>query len=276
MIHILTSFATAVLSDGNIVIEEYVGPSSQPSWSEPILIEGEPIKICSSVDSPSARVIAVLTHDGRILTNCQPVRPEFRDVTLIARGLTGSDTTDIRDVRVCDCLLIFWTDFTLGFIGISPDPSNPFTFYYKLEAGIDQVWVGSCCCMVRTKDMRMFRVTNKLQYLSMLSALGTAVCPILDRKPGIVFHDIENIVQVHSDAGWILFHMKDGSVYGCDSNKIDANKPFSLVPFPEGETVTKIVNACTHIVYSTAAGNCYVRCLRAKTNWTIQPTLIES
>ena len=275
MIHLPQFFALATLEDGRTVITKLPGYSDMP-WTAISPIQPEPMKVCSSLsESRYANVLAALTYDDRILISCCESGPEFEDVTPAIRILTGSDTTSIRDICVVGGYVIFWTDFSIGLVDWRID--SEFSYGCMFHSEIDRVWVDDRRCIVRTKDNRIFAVSNTKLTIppecQLASELGKPFT--LENKSEITFHDVEGIAEVYGSASWILFLMKDGSVYGCDCEGYLDHKPFTRVPIPEGEIVTKIVNTQSHVVYITTSNNYYMRHVTQKGDWAIEPTLMQ-
>lgn len=276
MVHLSLFFALATLADGKTVMNKVPGDSDMP-WTAMSPIQPEPMKVCSSSsETRYTNVLAALTYDDRILISCCEPSPEFEDVTPAIRILTGSDTSSIRDICVVGGYVIFWTDFSIGLVDWRID--SEFSYGCVFQSEIDRVWVDDCRCVVRTKDNCIFAVSNTKLTIppacQLASELGKPFT--LENKSEIAFHDVEGIAEVYGGTSWILFLMKDGSVYGCDYEETSMNhKPFSRVLLPEGEIVTRIVNTQSHIVYVTASNNYYKQHMTHKNNWATKPVLMQ-
>ena len=263
MIHILPSFALAILGDGKTIVGTL--SSNTCSWSGGTLIDAEPERIDTTIDSG---VIAALTYDGRILAGQNTTRLD--DITPKLESIMGADIACIQNICVRGRSVVVWGGSSIGLIKLSKsiNPVSAYSCTFKSE--IELISIDSEWCLVKTRDNRLFGVPIKEQSRSSLISGGAPL--VLDHGTELFFRDTASITEVHAGDTWFVLLLKNCSVYGCEYyGSLSTPRPIEQIMFPEGEIVVRIVNTGSHIIYLTASNNCYEQNVTGIVNWRWYP-----
>ena len=282
MIIPLPSFDLARLVNGKLVAGQHTHGSLIPSWSETKLAGDCAVRVCTGSNiGYCIEKIAVLLDDSKILIGYSPISSRLEDITPTVRDLFGADAANIQGISVKERSVIVWSYSAVGVFHLGLNSVYESVYYRQFPAEIDLISINEYYCLIKTRDNCLFEITH----VAMLDAsqpiekkegsMPSRMCVFNDR-PELTFHDVKSITKIHTSASWVLLLMENGSVYGREYNgPFFTDKLFTQVQIPEYETVTKIVNAYTHVIYITAAGNCYSQDTYGMSDLSSVPVLVK-
>ena len=274
MIHLLQTHSLAIITDNKLIICK--NPEhSVPSWTESDLTGGDTVRICSSSNQMRlSDELAILTNDGRVLAGYNLIKPRLADLTLTVKNLFGADASNIQGLCIKGQSLVIWTNFRVGVIHLGLGSGPLATYQCKFPSEINLISISNCYCIIKTNNNRLFGIMHYRWEGPYASTMGVPMD--FNDLTELAFHDVENIREIHTGEFMILLWMEDMSVYGCVYHGPRGTRsPFARVPFPEGESVVKIVHTGYHVIYVTAAGNCYCQDTRTGYDWSRSPVPVR-
>lgn len=284
MIVLLPSFNLAKLVDGQLVTGTHTPGLLIPSWTAglgssgeqitvslsqrtvPNLIGSSQVKVCSGYSiGIIIEELALLTDDGRVLVGCKPIISWLNDITPTVQYLFGCDTANIQSISINGRSLIVWSYSAVGVIHLDSGSVPCSVYLCQLPSEIDIISINEHYFLVKTRDNRLFGIMHT-------RSSSDRPC-VFNERNQVAFHDVENIIEIHTDPSSVLLLMENGQVYACEySGPFCAERSFMRVQLPEDEAVVKVVNTGTYVIYTTAAGNCYKQDGR---NWLLAPVIVR-